>query len=137
MIFIDASAIVAVLTSEPEADVFAAEILQSHEPITSPIAIFEATLAISRKLQVPLDQALAEVEEFISAANLQVAPISAEDGPAALAAHAIYGKGRGHPARLNLGDCFAYAMAKSRNAALLFKGDDFAQTDIRIAVSLS
>lgn len=137
MIFVDASAIVAVLTSEPEADVFTAEILQSHEPITSPIAMFEAALAISRKLQVPLDHALAEVEEFISAANLQVAPISAEDGRAALEAHSRYGKGRGHPAGLNMGDCFAYAMAKSRGAALLFKGDDFAQTDVRVAVTLS
>ncbi|MGH7046475.1 MAG: hypothetical protein ACREE2_08810 [Stellaceae bacterium] len=53
----------------------------------------------------------------------------------ALAAFAHYGKGRGHPAQLNLGDCFAYAMARSTRTTLLFKGDDFTKTDISPAVT--
>lgn len=134
MIFVDASAIVAILTSEPEAGAFRAIVLRSSSVITSPIAVFEAALAISRKLQIQSDRARAEIEEFIAAGGLQVVAISPQDGDVALQAHARYGKGRGHPARLNMGDCFAYAVAKSHGAAILFQGDDFGHTDIRSAI---
>jgi ribonuclease VapC len=62
-------------------------------------------------------------------------PITGKEAETALAAFARYGKGRGHPAKLNLGDCFAYAMAKNHGAALLFTGDDFGRTDIRPAAT--
>ena len=59
-----------------------------------------------------------------------VVGITPADGDAALEAFARYGKGRGHPAQLNLADCFAYAVAKNQGVALLFKGDDFSRTDL-------
>ena len=66
----------------------------------------------------------------MSVAAIRCLPIDAEEATTALVAAARYGKGRGHPAQLNLGDCFAYAMARNRRIALLFKGNDFTKTDI-------
>jgi ribonuclease VapC len=71
--------------------------------------------------------------EFLALAGIAVAPIEASAAHAALDAFARYGKGTQHPAQLNLGDCFAYAQAKSSGAALLFKGDDFSKTDVEAA----
>jgi ribonuclease VapC len=67
--------------------------------------------------------------------GIRTMPITEKETGIALAAFARYGKGCGHPARLNLGDCFAYAMAKSYQTTLLFKGDDFGKTDIRSATA--
>src|SRR5271167_2405318 len=128
--FVDASASVAILTREPEAD--ALESAQS--PITSPIAIFEAALGICRKRHASVEEAAHDVGEFLELAGVRTAPITDKEAHAALAAFSRYGKGRGHPAQLNLGDCFAYAMATNAGTTLLFKGDDFDKTDIRPAV---
>ena len=131
--FVDASAIVAILTREREADAFAEAIEASGTALTSPIAVFEAALGLSRTRHVSIEEATADVEEFLRIAGVHCVPISVEDGRTALVAFARYGKGRGHPARLNLGDCFAYAMARNRAVPLLFKGNDFSNTDIEAA----
>ena len=130
MTFIDASAMVAILTREPDADALIATLEKAREPITSPIAVFEAALGVSRKRRARLEVAQEDVHEFLEMAKIRTMPITEKETGLALAAFGRYGKGRGHPARLNLGDCFAYAMAKSYQATLLFKGDDFAKTDI-------
>lgn len=131
--FVDASAIVAILTREPEADALADALGEAPAPITSPVAIFEAALGLCRKRESSVAEAEADVMEFLTLAGVAVAPIDAAAGKAALAAFARFGKGRGHPAQLNMGDCFAYAMARCHRTSLLFKGGDFAQTDIRAA----
>lgn len=77
-------------------------------------------------------EALREAEAFVSRAALIVEPVSLEHGRLARQAFLDYGKGR-HRARLNFGDCFAYALAKAAGEPLLFKGDDFARTDIAAA----
>lgn len=128
--FVDASAIVAILNREPEADTFADAIENSAAPVTSPIAVFEATLGLCRLRHASVEEAAADVAEFLSVAAIQCLPIAAEEADTALVAAARYGKGRGHPAQLNLGDCFAYAMARNRRIPLLFKGNDFTKTDI-------
>jgi ribonuclease VapC len=128
--FVDASAIVAILTHEPEA-----ELLEGDPSlITSPIAIFEATLGICRKRHASVEEAEQEFGEFLDLAGVRTAPITDKEAHSALAAFSRYGKGRGHPARLNLGDCFAYAMAKNAQVTLLFKGEDFDKTDTLPAV---
>lgn len=132
--FIDASAIVAILTREPEADALADLLETARSAITSPIAIFEAALGICRKRHASVDEAEQDVGEFLEIAGVRTVPITDKEAHTALAAFSRYGKGRGHPARLNLGDCFAYAMAKNAGTTLLFKGDDFDKTDIRPAV---
>jgi ribonuclease VapC len=128
--FVDASAIVAMLTREPEADTLAGALEEAGSPITSPIAIFEAVLGICRKRHASVEEGTADVRELLEIAGIGVAPITDRDTETALAAFSRYGKGRGHPAQLNLGDCFAYAMAKNHRIALLFKGEDFDKTDI-------
>ncbi|HEV2099332.1 MAG TPA: type II toxin-antitoxin system VapC family toxin [Stellaceae bacterium] len=133
--FVDASAIVAILTREPEADALADMLEDARSPITSPIAIFEATLGICRKRQASVERAAEQVREFLGLAGIRTVPITDQDGETALAAFSRYGKGRGHPAQLNLGDCFAYAVTKNHRIALLFKGEDFDKTDITPAVS--
>ena len=127
--FVDASAIVAILTSEPEAAAMLNAIESSAVCATSPLAVYEAVLAIHRK-QFGFIEAQEDVAAFLRATHMDVVPITEDHGRLALEAHARFGKGRGHPARLNMGDCFSYAVAKSLGYALLFKGDDFIHTDI-------
>ena len=101
-------------------------------PITSPIAIFEAALGICRKRHASVEEAAHDIGEFLELAGVRTAPITDKEAHTALAAFS-YGKGRGHPAQLNLGDCFAYAMVKNTQATLLFTGEDFDKTDILAA----
>jgi ribonuclease VapC len=133
--FVDASAIVAILTREPEADSLADLLEAAPSPITSPIAIFEAALGICRKRHASVEEAEDDVREFLELARIQLIPITAKEADTALGAFSRYGKGRGHPAQLNLGDCFAYAVAKNYRTSLLFKGEDFNKTDIRSAAA--
>ncbi len=132
--FVDASAIVAILTRELEADALADVLEAARSPITSPIAVFEAALGICRKRHTSVEEAEEDVREFLEVAGIELIPITAKEAETALAAFSRYGKGRGHPAQLNLGDCFAYAVAKNYRKSLLFKGEDFDKTDIRSAV---
>ena len=133
--FVDASAIVAILTREPEADSLADLLEAAPSPITSPIAVFEAALGICRKRHASIEEAEDDVREFLELARIQLIPITAKEADTALAAFSRYGKGRGHPAQLNLGDCFAYAVAKNHRTSLLFKGEDFNKTDVRSAAA--
>src|SRR5271166_6055383 len=130
MMFVDASAIVAILTREPEADALADALNGARSPITSPIAVFEATLGICRKRHASVAEAQADVEEFLGTAGVRTVSISGKEAETALDAFSRYGKGHGHPAQLNLGDCFAYAVARNYRTSLLFKGEDFDKTDI-------
>ena len=131
--FVDASAMVAILTRGPEADRFSALLVKAKNPITSAIAIFEAAVGIARKRNVSVQLVQRDLDVFLSAAKISVVEISAPEALEALSAFARYGKGQGHPAQLNLGDCFAYAVAKTNGVALLFQGDDFSKTDIAVA----
>lgn len=128
--FIDASAIVAILTGEPDADTLADLLETEPASTTSPIAIFEAALGICRKRHASVAEAESDVRAFLQIAGIRVVPIGDQEATTALEAFSRYGKGRGHPAQLNLGHCFAYAMAKNHRRALLFKGEDFDKTDI-------
>jgi len=74
-----------------------------------------------------------EVEEFLASGSFRIVPFDAEQSAIARAAYRRYGQGSDHPARLNFGDCFSYALAKQLGAPLLFKGTDFAQTDVSVA----
>ena len=133
MIVVDASAIIAMLTREPDADTLLAALATADRAETTAIAIYEAALGVSRKRQWSVVEAETHVRDFLSAAGVFLEPIQPETAHVALEAFARYGKGRGHPARLNLGDCFVYAQAKAGGASLLYKGDDFSKTDIEAA----
>ncbi len=130
MMLVDASALVAIVLDEPDGPVLAQRIEQSQVAITTPIAVFEAVLGIRRVLEVSVGNALHALGLFIQRAGIAVVPVDADSYLTALAAFERFGKGTGHPAQLNLGDCFAYAVAKQNSVALLYKGDDFAHTDL-------
>lgn len=131
-IFVDASAIVAMIAKEPEARSFADCLHNDPVRITSPLAVWEAARGVQGARALALTEARRLVADFIAAAGIQVVAVDPVDAEVALEAHARFGKGV-DPAALNFGDCFAYAVARRHDAALLFKGDDFAQTDIRDA----
>lgn len=128
--FVDASAIVAILSGEPEADRLAAILEDERDPITSPIAVFESVVGLCRKRHASIAEGEKDVAEFLRIARVRTVPVSSTDAEFALDAFSRYGKGRGHPAQLNMGDCFAYAVAKTHRVSLLFKGEDFAKTDV-------
>ena len=133
MIVVDASAIVAILTGEPEGQALTEALDRAPAIMTSPVAVYEATLGLVRILKRSVEDAEVDVMEFLRLARVAVQPIRPETAHVALEAFARYGKGRGHRARLNLGDCFIYAQAKAGGASLLYKGDDFSKTDIESA----
>lgn len=134
MTFVDASAILAILKREAEAAVSADALDRSPSRVASPIAVFETTLGLCRGANVSVEEAATTVTEFLQATGIDCVTITQEDAQAALVAFARYGKGRSHPARLNMGDCFAYAAARTRGMPLLYKGNDFTKTDIEHAV---
>ena len=131
-VFVDASAIVAIIAREPEADTFDKRLRWEEERLTSPTAMWEAVRAVAKARGVPFMEARQLVADFLAAYEFTVVAIGAAEGDLALAAHERFGKGI-HPAELNFGDCFSYACAKLRDVPLLFKGEDFARTDIRDA----
>ena len=127
--FVDASAIVAILTGERDADFLAGRLETARQPVTSAIALFEAAAGVARKKACSITVARDFVLRFLSAADVEIVPIREREAVLALEAFDRFGKGR-HPASLNMDDCFAYAGARARGVPLLFKGDDFARTDL-------
>jgi len=132
MIVLDAPAMVSLLTGEDDADDLADRLARDDARFTSPIAIFETAAALMRIGGYEMTQARELIDRFLDIASVRIAPIGAPEGELALAAFDRFGKGR-HRASLNLGDCFAYATSKSLGARLLFKGEDFALTDVEAA----
>lgn len=127
--FVDASALTALITSEAGWGELAARLRRTRERTTSPLAVWEAGVAVARVLQIPVSEANRSVHGYLGVAEILLVPVPPEAGALALEAFDRYGKGR-HPARLNMGDCFAYACARHLKQPLLYKGTDFSQTDI-------
>jgi ribonuclease VapC len=132
MIFVDASAMVSILAGEADSDTIADRMERTSNRLCSAISIWEAMAAMSHRFGFGPVAARRDVEMFRQEAGLRLVVIGETEAELAAIAYAKFGKGR-HPAALNMGDCFAYACAKSNNAKLLFKGDDFSKTDIAVA----
>lgn len=128
--FVDASALAAILLGEAEADELAEALDGAEFRLASAIVVFETVAAIMRETSLSRSAAEDRVRAAFAAADITVVPITDEIGRAALDAFDRYGKGRGHPAQLNLGDCFAYGTARTLGVPLLYKGNDFAKTDL-------
>ena len=130
--FIDASALTALLTDEDEARELLARLQQTGTRLTSPLAVWEAAIAVARVLDVPITEAAEAVESYLALMEITMVAVPPETAQIALDAFDRFGKGR-HPAGLNFGDCFAYACARHLGQPLMFKGGDFPQTDIEAA----
>lgn len=144
--FLDASAIVAILTDEEDGGYFFGKIEASTKPIyVSALSVFEAVITIARKTSISqnglnaptppelIEQAQVDVAEFLAIIGAKELAVMGSMHKVAIAAAAKYGRFVAHPARLNFGDCFAYACAKANRLPLMFKGDDFTHTDIERA----
>jgi ribonuclease VapC len=128
MIVVDASAVIAMIAKEAAHESVTARLAANTGRFISPVSYVEVVMALTRSM--PDGKLTADA--YMTATNISVLPIDAEQTQWAAHAHAFYGKGR-HAARLTLGDCFSYAAAKALNAPLLYVGDDFGKTDIRAA----
>jgi ribonuclease VapC len=127
---VDTSALVAIFLLEPEAGQFAHEILEAPRAAISAANLLEAGIILDARIG---HQDSFELDEFIASVGLEVEPVTVDQVRVARRANRTYGKGN-HPAGLNFGDCFAYALAKTTGLPLLFKGADLAQTDITPAL---
>jgi ribonuclease VapC len=127
MIVVDASAVLAVLLQEDDRDVFACAMSNADQLIISVASVFECSMKIQRNTNPNQDEKL---DDFLRDSGFDVVPIGLIELATARTAFGRFGKGMGHPAQLNFGDCFSYALATTRNLPLLFKGNDFSHTDV-------
>lgn len=131
MLVIDTSALIAIFRLEPEAESFLKVIVQADARAMSALSLLETSMVMSGSAA---DAAVFEpLDAFLREGAIEIAPFDAGQALFAREAFLRFGKGR-HEAALNLGDCASYALAKSRRAPILYKGDDFRRTDIISAV---
>lgn len=128
---IDASALIAILRDEPDASLYAQAIEEAANCRISAVNYVEAAAVIDGSRDPVASR---RFDELLAASRTTVVPVTPEQAQLAREAYRDFGKGSGHPARLNLGDCFAYALAKAMSEPLLYKGEDFAQTDLSSAL---
>lgn len=127
---VDTSTLVAIVNSEPEAERFLAILLREQTVQLSAVSYFEFGMVVDGWR----DEATSlKVDRLLSGIEAEIVAVDADTARIARAAYKRFGK-KNHPAKLNFGDCFAYALAKQTGEPLLFKGDDFSQTDIVSAV---
>ncbi|MBI4221038.1 MAG: type II toxin-antitoxin system VapC family toxin [Chloroflexi bacterium] len=129
---VDTSALLAILRDEPGALEFAQAIERSAVRRISAASFLETAIVIDASGD-PI--ASRRLDEFLQVANFIIEPVTADQARIGRAAYRDFGRGSGHPAQLNFGYCFAYALAKDSHEPLLFKGLDFGRTDIRSATS--
>jgi ribonuclease VapC len=130
MIVVDSSALIAILTREPEHQTFLEMLDRMERRLLSAVTYYETGIVMRMRVG---PGGIDDLDDLIQGLSAEIVPFDQEQAAAALAAYSRYGKGI-DPARLNLGDCASYALAKTLGAPLLFKGEDFAATDVTIAV---
>jgi ribonuclease VapC len=126
IVVIDSSAIMAIYLEEPDASIYISAILNDPTRLMSAATFVEVSAAALRRR---LPDALAAIDTILARFHLVIVPFDREQGLIARDAYRRYGKGV-HPTGLNLGDCFSYALSRQLNEPLLFKGNDFSQTDV-------
>lgn len=128
---VDTSALIAILAHEPEAEAFADAIARASAPALSAATYVETAVVIDARRNPALSRAF---DRFLEENRLSVEAVTPAQAKIAREAYRDFGRGSGHPAQLNFGDCFAYALARDKNLPLLFKGDDFGRTGLDAAV---
>jgi len=127
-VVVDTSAIIACLTGEPERPQFMRILALAERRVMSSVNLLEARIVVTGSKSLPRSW----LDDFLNNEVIDIVPFDEPLSDLAFEAYGRYGKGR-HPARLNMGDCAAYALAKARGWPLLYKGDDFSETDIERA----
>jgi len=131
LIVVDTSALIAILKREGDAEAHLACLVSDGDPFISTFSDFEARVVLIRAGRA---NQLAELDALVVQARIRHRAFDPAQAERAAAAYARFGRGTGHPARLNLADCAAYALAMSLDAPLLYKGNDFARTDVPSAL---
>ncbi|MGO9542349.1 MAG: type II toxin-antitoxin system VapC family toxin [Terriglobales bacterium] len=127
---LDTSALIAILRFEPEASEFARLIEGAAQRRVSAVSYVEAGAVIDGSKEPVASR---RFDELIEEAQIEIEPVTEAQARIARQAYRDFGKIGGHPAKLNFGDCFSYALAKSKGEPLLFKGQDFSRTDVKPA----
>lgn len=125
---IDTSALLAILGDEPERRAFTTALEDADRRLLSTASLVEASLVIATRYGL---EGLRDLDQLVAKAEMELVPVDAEQAAEARSGFLRYGKGR-HPAGLNFGDCFAYALARVEGEPLLFKGTDFSRTDVAV-----
>lgn len=128
---VDTSALIAILKQEPEWETFANILDSVDSSRISASTYVELSIVVDRWKNPTASR---RIDELIEQFRITIEPVSVEQARIARQAYRDYGKGSGHPAGLNFGDCFSYALARAKREPILFKGDDFIHTDLRSAV---
>ena len=128
---VDTSVVVAIFFREEGADALNRAIQSAVDPVISAASIVEIGVVLARRAGRGSE---GDLWTFLASVHLRTEPVTFEQAKLALDAFARFGKGSGHPARLNFGDCFSYALAKALDRPLLFKGEDFRHTDLEPAL---
>lgn len=128
---VDSSAIMAILNDEPESRPFAMALASATNARMSAGTLVELSIVVDGRRD-PVRTAW--LDPFLAQSRIEIVDVTAEQAKFARDAHRDYGRGSGHPAQLNFGDCFSYALARATGEPLLFKGDDFGHTDLTSAV---
>jgi ribonuclease VapC len=131
-VIVDWSALVTIILEEPGFSSYLDKLLASPKTRMSAATFLEAAIVIDRQ---PNPRAAAKLDEIIEQLDITIEPVTVHQARIARDAYQRFSKGRGHPARLNFGDCFAYALSKAFDEPLLFVGQDFIHTDVRRALS--
>ncbi len=124
---LDTSAVIAILRDEPEAEMFVEAIEKADRRLISAVNYVEAAVVVDSNHDAIASR---RFDDLLREAQVAIEPVTEAQAQIARLAYRDFGKGSGHPARLNFGDCFAYALAKDKNEPILFKGNDFSRTDI-------
>lgn len=128
---VDTSALIAILKNESDASLYASALSQRKSKLISAANFLEASIVVDANRDPILSRRL---DDLLALAQVEIEPVTEAQARLARAAYRDYGKEGGHPAGLNYGDCFSYALAKARGQKLLFKGNDFSKTDIASAL---
>lgn len=126
---VDTSVLLAILQGEPEQLQFVEAIAEAEYVLLSAASLVEASMLMDSRHGT---RGVEDLDRFIERSNMEIVPVDVAQARIAREAFSRFGKGR-HPAGLNFGDCFVYALARQRRDVLLFKGNDFSRTDIGIA----
>ena len=129
MILADTSALIAIIQHEPEASSFGACLTAADAVAMPPSCYLEASIVLRNR-----PHGRSDLDQLVALASITFVPLDEAISRLAADAFVRYGRGTGHPAALNFGDCISYATAKHLDCPLLFKGDDFRHTDVKVAL---
>lgn len=128
---VDSSALIAIIFDEPDSPALSLALDEPETVRVSAASYLETSIILDKHRDPALS---AKLDDLLESARIVIEPVTVEQAKIARQAYRDYGKGSGHPAKLNFGDCFSYALARVKRESILFKGTDFQHTDLRPAI---